>query len=93
MLCGALVIGNAEPGHARVVVLVVPADSMLCVDWLLHAGHKAEVVEKRDELVRAAVVKTVAALILDERNLRVDALDDRRGRGLRFHQARDIGKR
>ena len=71
MLCGALIIGDAELGHARVVVLVVPADSRLCVDWLLHAGHKPEVVEERDELVRATVIKTVAAPILDERELRV----------------------
>ena len=43
--------------------------------------------EQAHELVCLVVVESVAATVLDELKLRVDALADRRRRGLREHEA------
>ena len=75
-----LVVCDAVLDDTHVVVLAVPSDGWLHVIGLVHACEEAEVVEDGHELVCLVVLQLVAPPVLDERELRVDALADR-GRG------------
>ena len=54
--------------------IIIPSNCWLSICGLIHASYEAEIVKKRDQLVRTDMPKTVTAAVLHEPEFRVDAL-------------------